>query len=75
MCACRPEAKCILACIKSSMASRAREVVLPVLRSGEIPPRVLRPALETPAQERQGPVGVGPEEGHNNDKRDGTPLL
>jgi len=26
-------------------------------------------------QERHGPVGAGPEEGHKNDQRDGTPLL
>jgi len=26
-------------------------------------------------QERHGPVGEGPEEGHKNDLRDGTPLL
>ncbi|KAK4822051.1 hypothetical protein QYF61_008860 [Mycteria americana] len=30
---------------------------------------------EPSAQERYGPVGVGPEEGHKNDQRDGTPLL
>jgi len=27
------------------------------------------------AQESYGPVGVGPEEGHKNDHKDGTPLL
>jgi len=26
-------------------------------------------------QERHGPVEVGPEEGHKNNQRDGTPLL
>ena len=26
-------------------------------------------------QERHGPVGMHPEEGHKNDQRDGTPLL
>jgi len=34
----------------------------PLLCSGESSPRVLRPALESSAQDRQGAVGVGPEE-------------
>jgi len=34
----------------------------PLLQAGETSPGVLRPALETSAQERHGPVGVGPEE-------------
>lgn len=46
-----------------------------VLRSGETPPAVLRPALGSSAQERHGPVGAGPEEGHKNEQRDGEPLL
>ncbi|KAK4819935.1 hypothetical protein QYF61_015556 [Mycteria americana] len=64
----------ILGCIKSSVASRSREGILP-LCSGETSPAVLHPALEPSAQKRCGPVGVGPEERHKNDQRAGTPLL
>jgi len=63
----------ILGCIKSSMASRLREVILP-LCSGETPPGVLHLALEPSAQGHVA-VGVGPEEGHKNDSRAGAPLL
>jgi len=48
-------------------------VILP-LCSGETPSRVLHPALEPSAHDRHGPVGVGPEKGHKNGQRDGTPL-
>ena len=41
------KANCILGCIKRSVASRSREVILP-LCSPETPPGVLRPALEPP---------------------------
>jgi len=47
----------------------------PLLRSRETPPGVLHPTLEPLAQERHRPAGVGPEEGHKNDQRAGTPLL
>jgi len=46
-----------------------------LFHAGEIPPVVLHPALEPSAQERHGPVGVGPEQGHKSHQRDGTPLL
>jgi len=61
-------------CIKRSVASRLKKVILS-LCSGETPPGVQRPALEPPAQEGHGAVGAGPEEGHKDDQRDGAPLL
>jgi len=64
----------ILGCIKSSVASRSGEVILP-LCSGETSPRVLHPALEPSAQEGHGTVGAGPEEGHRDDLRAGASLL
>ncbi|PKU43076.1 rna-directed dna polymerase from mobile element jockey-like [Limosa lapponica baueri] len=47
----------------------------PLLHSGETPPGVLCPALESSAQEGHGPVGAGPEEGHKDDQRAAGPLL
>ena len=46
-----------------------------LLCSGETPPEVLCPALEPLAQEGHGAVGAGPEQGHKDDPRAGTPLL
>ena len=43
--------------------------------SAETPPGVLRPALESSAKKRHGPVGTGAEEGYKDDHQDGTPLL
>jgi len=48
---------------------------VPLLHSGENPLGVLYRALEPSAQERHGPVGMGPEAGHKNDPRDGITLL
>ena len=36
---------------------------------------MLHPDVESSVQERHGPVGAHPEEGHKNDPRDGTPPL
>ena len=55
------KASCILGCIKSRVANRSREGILP-LCSGQTPFGVLCPALEPPAQDRHGAVGAGPEE-------------
>lgn len=46
-----------------------------LLRFHETPPGVLRPAPGSSVQERHGPVGAGPKEGHKNNPRAGTPLL
>ncbi|PKU42453.1 rna-directed dna polymerase from mobile element jockey-like [Limosa lapponica baueri] len=68
------KANCILCCIKRSMASRSREVILPPC-SGETPPGILQAALESSTQEGHGPVWTGPVEGHKNGQRAGAPLL
>ena len=62
---CAPAAqntKHILGCIKRSVTSRMKEVILPLCYC-EDPPGVLRPILEPPAQEGHGAVGADPEEG------------
>lgn len=45
-----------------------------LLCADESSPGVLCPDVEYSVQERYGPVGVHPEEGHRNDSRDGTLL-
>ncbi|KAJ7406812.1 rna-directed dna polymerase from mobile element jockey-like [Willisornis vidua] len=66
-------ASCVLGSIKSSVASRSREVILSsLLCSGETSPRVLHPALGSSAQGRHGPVGAGPEESRKDDPRAGA---
>lgn len=47
----------------------------PLLHAGETPPGVLHPCLRFSVQDKHGHVTAGPEEGHENDQRDGTPLL
>lgn len=47
-------------------------VYVPLLHFCENPPGVLHPALGPSAQERCGPIGAGPAEGHRNDQMDWT---
>jgi len=65
----------ILGSIKRSVASRVREVVLPLCCVGEASPGVLHPDVESSVQERHGAVGACPVESHRNDAKDGTPIF
>ena len=64
---------CTLSCIRRNVASGLRDVILP-LHTGEASSGVLHRDVECLVQERHG-LGVHSEEGHENDQRDGTPLL
>ena len=66
---------CILGCIKKSMTSRLKEVILCLYSALDTPAGVLHQVLVPPTQEGHGAVGADPEEGHEDDHRAGTPPL
>jgi len=76
MCACSPEGQLHPGLHQEKCGQRVEGGdSAPLLCSGETSPGVLRPALKPSEQERHGPVGVGPEEGHKNDLRTGALLV
>ena len=76
MCACSPEDQLNhgLHQEKHSQQGEGSDPA-PLFCSCETPSGVLCPVLEPPAQEGQGVVGAGPEEGHEDDQRAGAPPL
>jgi len=63
MCACNPEGQPYPGLHQKQRGQQVKGGdSAPLLHSGGSPPGVLHPALEPSAQDRQGAVGVGPEE-------------
>ena len=66
----------ILGTVRRGIASKAREMIVPLLHCPhETPTGVLSPNMGPPALERYGAFGEDPEDCHKDDQRAGAPLL
>jgi len=73
MCTHNPESQHILGYIKRSVASRAREVILSLYSM--LCDFTWSAVTKWGILSRDKSIAVGPEEGHKNTQRDGTPLV
>ena len=72
MCPCNPESQLYpgLHPKKHSQQSKGGDPA-PLFCASEASPEVLHPDVESSVQERRGPAGAHPEDGHKNDPSDG----
>lgn len=69
------EANSILGCMRRSVPSRSRGVILPLYSAGEVTPEVVCPVLCFPVQKRYGVTGESPVKDQEDDEGTGALLL